>query len=153
MSYLGSSVRGFKGTRISYSPSIQAVVELFHIYGKSTPRSFFKHPWCLPCAAYTWSKLLITPCARKHLNPHSSLHYHAPVTLDLLVCFALQVINKAFFKLSSDGPEQPEEPTAQKEDLVFLEVTLNKPFLLAVLEEKSRAMLFLGRVTNPLHGV
>ncbi|XP_005508686.2 angiotensinogen [Columba livia] len=64
-----------------------------------------------------------------------------------------KVINKAFFKLSSDGPEQPEEPTAQKEDLVFLEVTLNKPFLLAVLEEKSRAMLFLGRVTNPLHGV
>ncbi|NXT18384.1 ANGT protein, partial [Syrrhaptes paradoxus] len=63
-----------------------------------------------------------------------------------------KVINKAFFKLTSDGTEQPEDPTAQKEDLEFLEVTLNKPFLLAVLEEKSRAMLFLGRVTNPLHG-
>ncbi|NWX40122.1 ANGT protein, partial [Steatornis caripensis] len=63
-----------------------------------------------------------------------------------------KVINKAFFKLTSDGRDQPEDPAAQKEDLVFLEVTLNKPFLLAVFEEKSRAMLFLGRVTNSLHG-
>ncbi|NXN35903.1 ANGT protein, partial [Rhinoptilus africanus] len=61
-----------------------------------------------------------------------------------------KVINKAFFKLTGDGTDQAEDPTAQKEDLVFLEVTLNKPFLLAVFEEKSRAMLFLGRVTNPL---
>lgn len=75
------------------------------------------------------------------------------MTLDLLVCFALQVINKAFFKLTGDGTDQPEDPAAQKEDLVFLEVTLNKPFLFAVFEEKSRAMLFLGRVTNPLQGV
>ncbi|NXX58498.1 ANGT protein, partial [Scopus umbretta] len=63
-----------------------------------------------------------------------------------------KVINKTFFKLTSGGRDQPEEPAAQKEDLVFLELTLNKPFLLAVLEEKSGAMLFLGRVTNPLHG-
>ncbi|KFQ84229.1 Angiotensinogen, partial [Phoenicopterus ruber ruber] len=62
-----------------------------------------------------------------------------------------KVINKAFFKLTGDRTDQPEDPAAQKEDLVFLEVTLNKPFLLAVFEEKSRAMLFLGRVTNPLH--
>ncbi|KFQ91618.1 Angiotensinogen, partial [Nipponia nippon] len=61
-----------------------------------------------------------------------------------------KVINKAFFKLASDGTDQPEDPAAQKEDSVFLEVTLNKPFLLAVFEEKSRAMLLLGRVTNPL---
>ncbi|XP_050751070.1 angiotensinogen [Gymnogyps californianus] len=64
-----------------------------------------------------------------------------------------KVINKAFFKLTSDGTDQPEDPTAQKEDGVFLDVTLNKPFLLAVFEEKSRAMLFLGRITNPLHRV
>ncbi|NXV47131.1 ANGT protein, partial [Uria aalge] len=63
-----------------------------------------------------------------------------------------QVINKAFFKLTGDGTDQPDDPAAQKEDLVFLEVTLNKPFLFAVFEEKSRAMLFLGRVTNPLQG-
>ncbi|NWS58487.1 ANGT protein, partial [Chunga burmeisteri] len=63
-----------------------------------------------------------------------------------------KVINKAFFKLTGDGTEQPEDPAAQREDVVFLDVTLRKPFLLAVLEEKSRAMLFLGRVTNPLHG-
>ncbi|XP_074781323.1 angiotensinogen [Athene noctua] len=64
-----------------------------------------------------------------------------------------KVINKAFLKLTGDGTDQPEDATAQKENVVFLDVTLNKPFLLAVLEEKSRAMLFLGRVTNPLHGV
>ncbi|KFQ29465.1 Angiotensinogen, partial [Mesitornis unicolor] len=62
-----------------------------------------------------------------------------------------KVINKAFFKLTSDGADQPEGPLAQKEDVGFLEITLNKPFLLAVCEEKSRAMLLLGRVTNPLH--
>ncbi|XP_051469373.1 angiotensinogen isoform X2 [Apus apus] len=64
-----------------------------------------------------------------------------------------KVINKAFFKLTSDGTDQTDDPTAQKEDLMFLEVTLNKPFLLAVFEEKSQAILFLGRVTNPLHGI
>lgn len=67
--------------------------------------------------------------------------------------FALQVINKAFFKMTSDGTGQPEDLTAPKEDAVFLDVTVNKPFLLAVFEEKTRAMLFLGRVTNPLQGV
>ncbi|NXC45449.1 ANGT protein, partial [Penelope pileata] len=61
-----------------------------------------------------------------------------------------KVINRAFFQLNSDGTDQPEDPTAQEGDSVPLEVTLNKPFLLAVFEEKSRAMLFLGRVTNPL---
>uniref|UniRef100_A0A8C4U4Q2 Angiotensinogen n=1 Tax=Falco tinnunculus TaxID=100819 RepID=A0A8C4U4Q2_FALTI len=62
-----------------------------------------------------------------------------------------KVINKAFFKLTGGGTDQPEDPTAQKEDVAVLDVTLNKPFLLAVFEEKSRAMLFLGRVTNPLN--
>ncbi|NXI69140.1 ANGT protein, partial [Anseranas semipalmata] len=62
-----------------------------------------------------------------------------------------KVINKAFFKLNSDETDQLEDPTAQKEDSGPLEVTLNKPFVLAVFEEKSRAMFFLGRITNPLH--
>ncbi|XP_002190600.4 angiotensinogen [Taeniopygia guttata] len=62
-----------------------------------------------------------------------------------------KVINKAFFKLASDGTDQPEDPAAQKEDGAYLDVTLNKPFLFAVFEKQSRAMLFLGRVVNPLH--
>ncbi|NXD97100.1 ANGT protein, partial [Chaetorhynchus papuensis] len=62
-----------------------------------------------------------------------------------------KVINKAFFELASDGTDQPEEPTAQKEDGAYLDVMLNKPFLFAVSEKQSRAMLFLGRVVNPLH--
>ncbi|NWW55936.1 ANGT protein, partial [Ifrita kowaldi] len=61
-----------------------------------------------------------------------------------------KVINKAFFKLASDGTDQPEEPTAQKEDGAYLDVTLNKPFLFAVFEKQSKAMLILGRVVNPL---
>uniref|UniRef100_A0A803VPW9 Angiotensinogen n=2 Tax=Ficedula albicollis TaxID=59894 RepID=A0A803VPW9_FICAL len=62
-----------------------------------------------------------------------------------------KVINKAFFKLASDGTDQPADPAAQKEDGVYLDVTLNKPFLFALFEKQSRAMLFLGRVVNPLH--
>lgn len=67
------------------------------------------------------------------------------------MCFSLQVINKAFFKLASDGTDQPEDPAAQKENGAYLDVTLNKPFLFAVFEKQSRAMLLLGRVVNPLH--
>ncbi|NWI50519.1 ANGT protein, partial [Calyptomena viridis] len=63
-----------------------------------------------------------------------------------------KVINKVFFQLTSDGADQAADPAAQKEDETYLDVTLNKPFLFAVLEKKSMAMLFLGRVTNPLHG-
>ncbi|NWU28697.1 ANGT protein, partial [Dyaphorophyia castanea] len=62
-----------------------------------------------------------------------------------------KVINKAFFQLASDGTDHPEEPTAQTEDGAYLDVTLNKPFLFAVFEKQSRAMVFLGRVVNPLH--
>ncbi|NXK92209.1 ANGT protein, partial [Formicarius rufipectus] len=63
-----------------------------------------------------------------------------------------KVVNQVFFKLTSEGTDWPEDSAAQKEDGVYLDVTLNKPFLFAVFEKKSRAMLFLGRVTNPLHG-
>ncbi|NXP18210.1 ANGT protein, partial [Scytalopus superciliaris] len=62
-----------------------------------------------------------------------------------------KVINHVSFKLTGEGTDQAEDPAAQKEDGVYLDVTLNKPFLFAVFEKKSRAMLFFGRVTNPLH--
>ncbi|NXT60353.1 ANGT protein, partial [Chaetops frenatus] len=62
-----------------------------------------------------------------------------------------KVINKTFFKLASDGTDQPEDPAAQKEDGAYLHLTLNKPFLFAVFEKQLRVMLFLGRVVNPLH--
>lgn len=51
--YLGSSVRGFKGTRISHSPSVQTVVELFHMLCNKYSSVFFKHPWTLSCVAYS----------------------------------------------------------------------------------------------------
>ncbi|XP_027753344.1 angiotensinogen [Empidonax traillii] len=64
-----------------------------------------------------------------------------------------KVLNNAFFKLTGEETDQAEDPAAQKEDGVYLDIKLNKPFLFAVLEKKSRAMLLLGRVANPLHEV
>lgn len=90
-------------------------------------------------------------CFTVYSDSHLSHHDCALMTPELLICFSLQVINKAFFKLASDGTDQPEDPAAQKEDGAYLDVTLNKPFLFAVFEKQSRAMLFLGRVVNPLH--
>lgn len=90
-------------------------------------------------------------CFIIYTDSHLSCHDHALMTPELLMCFSLQVINKAFFKLASDGTDQPEDPAAQKEDAEYLDITLNKPFLFAVFEKQSRAMLFLGRVVNPLH--
>lgn len=84
-------------------------------------------------------------------DSHLFHHNHALMTPELHMCFSLQVINKAFFKLASDGTDQPEDPAAQKENGAYLDVTLNKPFLFAVFEKQSRAMLLLGRVVNPLH--
>lgn len=62
---------------------------------------------------------------------------------------ALQVLNSVLFELKADGEQAPEsvpEPTGPE----ALEVTLNSPFLLAVLERNSAALHFLGRVSNPL---
>ncbi|XP_019383185.1 PREDICTED: angiotensinogen [Gavialis gangeticus] len=63
-----------------------------------------------------------------------------------------KVINKAFFKLNN-LVDEVEDPSEQNEDVMPMEVTLNNPFLLAIYEENSKAMLFLGRVANPLNGV
>ncbi|NWT60007.1 ANGT protein, partial [Erythrocercus mccallii] len=118
-------------------PSVKAVIQLLHIMDKYS-NIFFKHLWSTMC-------FIIYP------DSHLSRHDHALMTPELLICFSLQVINKAFFKLASDGTDQPEDPAAQKEDGAYLDVTLTKPFLFAVFEKQSRAMLFLGRVVNPLH--
>lgn len=90
-------------------------------------------------------------CFIIYSDSHLSHHDRALMTPELLIRFSFQVINKAFFKLASDGTDQPEEPAAQKEDGASVDVTLNKPFLFSVFEKQSRAMLFLGRVVNPLH--
>ncbi|XP_067392049.1 angiotensinogen isoform X2 [Emydura macquarii macquarii] len=64
-----------------------------------------------------------------------------------------KVINKALFKLSDNGVDQPDDLVEENGGSLPLEVTLNKPFLLAVYEKNSKAMLLFGRVTNPLKGV
>ncbi|XP_007662925.2 angiotensinogen [Ornithorhynchus anatinus] len=64
-----------------------------------------------------------------------------------------KVMNTVLFELTESGPEAPEEPTSASVDSEPLEVTLNRPFLLAVYERVTKALLFLGRVTDPLRGV
>ncbi|CAM5143373.1 unnamed protein product [Natator depressus] len=63
-----------------------------------------------------------------------------------------KVINKALFKLKN-GVDLPEDFLEENGGSLPLEVTLNKPFLLAVYEKNSKAMVLIGRVTNPLNGV
>ncbi|XP_074844762.1 angiotensinogen [Carettochelys insculpta] len=61
-----------------------------------------------------------------------------------------KIINKALFKLKHMGAEGLLEEKGGERPL---EIQLNKPFLLAVYEKKSKAMILFGRVTNPLTGV
>uniref|UniRef100_A0A8C8S102 Angiotensinogen n=1 Tax=Pelusios castaneus TaxID=367368 RepID=A0A8C8S102_9SAUR len=63
-----------------------------------------------------------------------------------------KVINQALFKLNYNGVDQT-DLLEENGSSPPLEVTLNKPFLLAVYEKNSKAMLLLGRVINPLNGV
>lgn len=66
---------------------------------------------------------------------------------------ALQVLNSVLFELKADEGEQPTESAPQPAGPEVLEVTLNSPFLLAVLERDSAALHFLGRVSNPQSAV
>uniref|UniRef100_A0A8C0DCB7 Angiotensinogen n=2 Tax=Balaenoptera musculus TaxID=9771 RepID=A0A8C0DCB7_BALMU len=61
-----------------------------------------------------------------------------------------KVLNSVLFELQADEGEQPTESAPQPAGPEVLEVTLNSPFLLAVLERDSAALHFLGRVSNPL---
>ncbi|XP_057593536.1 angiotensinogen [Hippopotamus amphibius kiboko] len=61
-----------------------------------------------------------------------------------------KVLNSVLFELKADEGEQPTESAPQPTGPEALEVTLNSPFLLAVLERDSAALHFLGHVSNPL---
>lgn len=61
-----------------------------------------------------------------------------------------KVLNSVLFELKADEGEQPTESALQPAGPEALEVTLNSPFLLAVLERESAALTFLGRVANPI---
>uniref|UniRef100_A0A8C2RX59 Angiotensinogen n=1 Tax=Capra hircus TaxID=9925 RepID=A0A8C2RX59_CAPHI len=60
-----------------------------------------------------------------------------------------KVLNSVLFELKADGEQAPES-VPQPAGPEALEVTLNSPFLLAVLERSSAALHFLGRVSRPL---
>ncbi|XP_019809409.2 angiotensinogen [Bos indicus] len=60
-----------------------------------------------------------------------------------------KVLNSVLFELKADGEQAPES-VPQPAGPEALEVTLNSPFLLAVLERSSGALHFLGRVSRPL---
>ncbi|EPY81956.1 hypothetical protein CB1_000692028 [Camelus ferus] len=61
-----------------------------------------------------------------------------------------KVLNSILFELKADEGELPTESALPQAGPEVLEVTLNSPFLLAVLEHESAALHFLGRVANPL---
>ncbi|XP_030052296.1 angiotensinogen [Microcaecilia unicolor] len=63
-----------------------------------------------------------------------------------------KVINQIHFELDGSGSEieQPQNASEQTADTVPLEIKVKKPFLVAVFEGTSKALLFFGRVINPL---
>ncbi|XP_015276930.1 PREDICTED: angiotensinogen [Gekko japonicus] len=63
---------------------------------------------------------------------------------------ARKIINQQLFELRPGKGDHTENPTEQNEDTETLSITLNKPFLLAVHEKESSALLYFGRVINPL---
>nr|XP_056709170.1 angiotensinogen [Euleptes europaea] len=61
-----------------------------------------------------------------------------------------KIINQQRFELHPGEADQAENPTEQNEGVETLSITLNKPFLIAVHEKESSALLYFGRVINPL---
>ncbi|XP_061480453.1 angiotensinogen [Rhineura floridana] len=62
-----------------------------------------------------------------------------------------KIINQQLLELSPSGTDEVEDLTEKSQDIETLRITLNKPFLLAMYEE-SGALLYFGRITNPLEG-
>ncbi|XP_048342385.1 angiotensinogen [Sphaerodactylus townsendi] len=61
-----------------------------------------------------------------------------------------KIINQQLFELHPGEADQAENPTEQNEDTETLSIALNKPFLIAVHVKESNALLYFGRVVNPL---
>ncbi|XP_053567153.1 angiotensinogen [Bombina bombina] len=61
-----------------------------------------------------------------------------------------KIINKVYFKLDDDDSKQVEDLSLDKEALPK-EFKLNKPFFLAVFEGTTKALLFAGKVINPVN--
>ncbi|MEE6475326.1 hypothetical protein FKM82_010708 [Ascaphus truei] len=64
-----------------------------------------------------------------------------------------KVINKIHFELKDGGIEtnQAEDFSPNKNDMKPLEVKYDKPFLLVIFEGTTKALLYIGRVTNPVN--
>lgn len=61
-----------------------------------------------------------------------------------------KIINQQLFELHPDEADQAENTAEQNESTETLSITLNEPFLIAVHEKTSSALLYFGRVINPL---
>ncbi|KAI5107818.1 angiotensinogen precursor, partial [Silurus meridionalis] len=57
-----------------------------------------------------------------------------------------QVINKVLFEMSEEGKEVPNKSLDER---VPLKVTMDRPFLFAIVEGNTNAILMLGRILNP----
>lgn len=58
----------------------------------------------------------------------------------------LQVVSKVMLEMSEEGEEAQEKV---QEAGIPLKLSLNRPFLFAVMEGHSSAILMLGKITNP----
>lgn len=58
----------------------------------------------------------------------------------------LQVFSKVVFEMSEEGSQVPEKT---EDGGVPLKLTVNRPFLFAIIEGNSNAILMLGKIMNP----
>ncbi|XP_053154254.1 angiotensinogen [Hemicordylus capensis] len=63
-----------------------------------------------------------------------------------------KIINQQLFELSPGGTDPAEDHSGEHNATTALKITVNGPFLVAVYGSKSKTLLYLGRVTNPLEG-
>uniref|UniRef100_A0A8C5QD64 Angiotensinogen n=1 Tax=Leptobrachium leishanense TaxID=445787 RepID=A0A8C5QD64_9ANUR len=61
-----------------------------------------------------------------------------------------EIINRVHFVLEDIASDRNEDNALDKDDLECLNVTYNKPFLMALFEGVSKALIFFGRITNPV---
>ncbi|XP_007423730.1 angiotensinogen [Python bivittatus] len=60
-----------------------------------------------------------------------------------------KIINQQLFELSPGEPDQVEAHTEENAS-EMLKITLDEPFLFAVYEKESAALIYFGQITNPL---
>lgn len=77
-----------------------------------------------------------------HLSDFTDCMPCSPLTISVS---PPQVVSKVMLEMSEEGEAQEKVQEAG----IPLKLSLNRPFLFAVMEEHSSAILMLGKITNP----